>query len=114
QVAFPPVTGDVFNLNDDRGLQVFVLVASRQPLPAYDDWKKVRPALVWRKVGVKIQGVLRGDGRQPLTWQLPGDPEKRGTVTREVDLDPLEELCRQLRAAPGAEALGVVAFPVMK
>jgi hypothetical protein len=114
QLTFPSVTGNMCNLNDGTGLQVFVFVASRQPLPAYEDWKKVRPALAWRKVGIKIQGVLRGDGRQPLAWQFPGDPEKRGQVTREVDLDPLEALCRQLGAAPGVEALCVVAFPVLK
>jgi hypothetical protein len=114
QLTFPPETGYVFNLDDGTGLQAFVLVAARQPLPAYEEWKKARPALAWRKVPVNVHGVWRGDGRQGLAWQLAAGPDVRGKVSQEVDLAPLEQVCRQLRAAPGIEALSVVAFPVLK
>jgi tRNA A-37 threonylcarbamoyl transferase component Bud32 len=101
----------LFALNDGEGLQAFVLLASRQPLPAYDDWKSQRPVPVWRTLRPKAGVVWRGDGRilEPMT--RAGD--QRGTVMQLPELTLLGELCEQLRQAPGVEALAVEAFAVL-
>lgn len=101
----------LFALNDGVGLQAFVLLASRHPLPAYEDWKIQRPPPVWRTIQPKAGVVWRGDGRvlEPLT--RAGD--RRGTVTQLPELALLGELCEQLRQAPGIEALTVEAFAVL-
>jgi hypothetical protein len=100
-----------FVLNDGVGLQAFVLLASRQPLPAYDDWKAQRPVLAWLTLPAKAGLVWRGDG-QRLERVLPGG-EQRGDVVNLEGEDVLDKLCEQLRHAPGIEALAVEAFAVV-
>jgi len=102
---------DFFALNDGVGLQAFVLLTSRQPLPAYEDWKSQRRVPVWRTLPAKAGVVWRGDGRilEPVT--RAGD--QRGKVVKLPELALLGELCEQLRQAPGIEALAVQAFAVL-
>jgi tRNA A-37 threonylcarbamoyl transferase component Bud32 len=101
---------DAFTLDDGEGIQAFILVASRRPLPAYADWKASRPALRWQPQPIgKV--IWRGDdkGVCPLT---PGD--QRGTVQPSLRGEPpLKTLCQQLRALPGIEAVSGIAFPVL-
>jgi serine/threonine protein kinase len=107
-----PAEGDsFFSLTDGVGLQAFVLLASRQPLPAYDDWKAQRPVLVWQTVPPKAGVVWRGDGErlEPVTRK----DDQRGEVKKLEGVALLGELCKQLRHARDIDALAVEAFAVL-
>jgi hypothetical protein len=108
---YPPEGFSYFHLTDGVGLQAFVLVASRQPLPAYDDWRARRPALEWRTFPAKAGVVWRGDG-QSLDPVAPANAQ-RGVVVKREGVAELAELCRRLQQAPGVEALAVEAFAVL-
>ncbi len=102
---FPPDPGRGFGLTDGVGTQVFVLVASARPLPAYAVWSKVVGALPWKTA--ETEAVWRYDGRN-----FESDRE-RGEVRPLAALPPaLEATCRALQSAPGVEAIRAVGFPV--
>jgi hypothetical protein len=106
-----PSAGQAFDLNDEPrgGLQAFVLVASRQPLPAHAEWRQGLSPLPWQRLPAAA-AVWRGDGAA-LEPVLPGG-DHRGTVEGLKGLAPLAETARQLRSAAGVEAVEVLAFPV--
>jgi hypothetical protein len=110
QLDYPAAGGD-FSLNDGMGLQAFVLVVSRQPLPSYDEWKAKRPAPVWRALSTKAEEVWRRDGKRLQHFTRKGD--RRGTVVSSPETDLLGELCEPLGHAPGVEALAMTAFVVL-
>jgi serine/threonine protein kinase len=101
---------ELFALNDGVGLQAFVVLASRHPLPAYDDWKRQRPMPVWRALPAKAGVVWRGDGKVLSPVSHAGD--QRGKVVTLPEQTLLDQLCEQLLHAPGIEALAVKAFVV--
>jgi hypothetical protein len=101
-----------FALDDGLGLQAFVLLASRQPLQAYEDWKRQRPAPVWRALPPKAGVVWRGDGK--LLQPLARTGDQRGHVVELPEQALLIELCEKLWQAPGIEALAVEAFAVVR
>jgi hypothetical protein len=118
RLDYPQGDDMYFRLNDGEGLQAFVLLASRRPLPAYEAWKAQRPVPVWRKLSAKAGAAWRGDGQslqrvtrggdergEPVKLKLP----RADTVAEET----LVELGKQLRQAPGIEALAVAAFAVL-
>jgi serine/threonine protein kinase len=109
QLAYPP-EGGRFCLNDGVGLQVFALVASRQPLPAYDEWRRQTPAFSWQRTKATSGFVWRGDGRQ--LERLVGPDDDRGEVIASKEVAILNELSRWLRSAPQVEAVTLVAFAV--
>jgi serine/threonine protein kinase len=102
---------DAFPLNDGIGLQAFVVVASRQPLPAYAEWAAQRPAVSWRTVPAKEGAVWRGDGERLKPVTRRGDD--RGEIVQLEGVAPLAELGRTLRGSPGVEAVAVEAFAVL-
>jgi serine/threonine protein kinase len=106
-----PGAGHARRLNDGVGLQAFVVVASRQPLPAYEVWKGRRSAVRWQTLPAKEGAVWRGDGERLEPVTRSGD--KRGDVVELRGVAPLAELCRSLRAAPAVEVLAAEAFPVL-
>jgi hypothetical protein len=112
RLQFPASSTDGFNLDDEPrgGVQAFVLVASRQPLPAYGEWRK-ELALPWERLAATQAVVWRGDG-QALDAALPGGEDHRGTVSELKGITPLAEVARRLRAADAVEAVAVIAFPV--
>jgi serine/threonine protein kinase len=108
-----PLAGKRFTLNDEPrgGLQVFAALASRRPLPAYEEWKARRGEVAWRK---------RQPG--PGVWQAnekgvyeaaPEGGATRGGVEAPWGAPPLAELCRGLLVG-GVEAVEAVAFAVRK
>jgi hypothetical protein len=109
RLAYPTI--DDFALDDGVGLQAFVVLVSRQPLPSYDDWKSQRPVPVWRKLPAKAGVVWRGDGTLFVPVTRSGD--QRGKVMKLPEEALLDELCEQLRQAPGIEGLAVEAFAVL-
>jgi hypothetical protein len=100
-------------LDDDvrGGMQAYVVVASMQPLPGYEEWKRGRPGeCPWRYLPAS-PGVWRSDGEVLDTVQA-GDVLVRA---REVDLEgqpPMLPLSRWARGA--GVTVEAVAFPVYR
>jgi hypothetical protein len=104
-----PADGRRFGFEEkDIGMQAFVLVASRSPLPPYEQWKAAVGDSPWKPV--RGEGVWSYDGedferlgldRGPLV-ELPGLPE------------PFAKVCRVLKDQPDIEAIRGQAFPVVR
>jgi hypothetical protein len=98
-----------FPFTDGKGLQAFVLVASRRPLPAFDDWAAGR-ALNWSHV--PAAGFWLYDGRR---WEPRSGRDEgfRGQPVRIAGVPtPLADACRRLVEEPGVDAVRAVAFPI--
>jgi hypothetical protein len=98
-------------LDDDKvgGMQGFVVVAARQPLPAYAEWAAQRGAPPWQKLP-PAQVVWWSDGRTQERM-LPGGRRVRGSV---VDLEgqpPLLQLCDWAKG-PDVDVVEGLTFPV--
>jgi serine/threonine protein kinase len=104
-LRYPPDPGAGFGLTDGVGLQVFVLVAARRPLPPYSAWRRTLKEFPWRPT--HAAGVWRYDGVSFRT------DVQRGAVRPLADLPPpLEAVCRALKTCPGVDVIHSVAFPV--
>jgi serine/threonine protein kinase/tetratricopeptide (TPR) repeat protein len=107
EVRFFPDDKGMFGL-DASGLQVFVLVGSRRPLPPYAEWRSGAGTIPWR-------AVSHGGGWR---WQFDGEdfirlPADRGQRTeREAEPQALRSLCAFFRGRPEFEVVRVIAFPV--
>jgi tRNA A-37 threonylcarbamoyl transferase component Bud32 len=104
---YPLAPNKYFALSDGVGLQVFVLLASREPLPPYEQWNAKVGAAPWR-AAIPADGLWRFDGHD-----FVGGP--RGVeVERPLKQLPkaLEDLCHFLKDRPGVDAIEAVAFPV--
>ncbi len=109
EVIFPPDPTEGFGLTDGVGLQAFVLLASRDPLPPYRDWLAHLGGLPWQ--ATEADRGWRFDGRsfRPLT-HLEGD---RGSVRKLADLPaPFAAVCRAINSSPETTSIQAVAFPV--
>jgi hypothetical protein len=107
EIDYPvdPLRG--FALTDGKGLQVFVLVTSHQPLPPYSVWRGQLKDLPWRST--VVEGVWRYDGHRFNS----GTHLSRGGERRLADLPPeLGSACLALQSGPGIEAIRAIAFPV--
>lgn len=101
--------GKRIRLDDGEGLQAFAVVASRQPLPPYNEWRKRRGPAPWTRTGATTDMVWRADGTRV--------DEQRRTVTRGFeekagDRLAVERLARWLKEQPGIDAVAVAAFAV--
>jgi hypothetical protein len=108
-----PEAGKAFTLDDEPrgGLQAFVVLASRQPLPEFAKWETKVADLGWRRVPASTGVVWHGDGKQ-LDPLVPGMGQQRGSVTELPGVGPLAEVVRRLRAGPNIDAAAVWAFAV--
>jgi serine/threonine protein kinase len=111
-----PDRKDYFTLTEGPGVQAFVAIASRRPLPAARAWGLDPAALHWMRA--EGAGVWRYDGEQ-FASNLSAGPGPgiglggtRGTKTRRVP-EPFVQACQALRGRPGVDAVGAVAFPVL-
>jgi hypothetical protein len=92
---------------DGAGLQAFVIVTSRVPLPPLKEWLQAVGELPWEKT--LAEGARCYDGNEFGTYA------ERGEARPVADLPkPLEAACRALhsRLRPGVDAIEVIAFPV--
>jgi hypothetical protein len=97
-------------LDDGEGLQALAVVASRQRLPAYAQWRKTRPPLLWEKTRATSGVVWVADGAFVDGVFEPGF--QRATEEKAGDKALIRELARQLKAMPDFEAVSVVGFAV--
>jgi hypothetical protein len=123
EARYPPRGEDVqFSLDDGLGLQVFVLVASRQSLPAYESWLKQRGPAPWKK-GEKLADevsdvVWRDKGLGLDGWDVQhpfragGTPINRGKDAEKMGVGPLVRLKRWWREQPEIEVVAVLAMTV--
>jgi serine/threonine protein kinase len=108
EVRFPPDPGMAFGLTDGVGLQAFVLVASRDPLPPYRAWLVRAGDLPWRKT--YADRPWRFDGLEFIP--LAGE---RGAIRPMMGLPfSFEAVCRTLQARPEFATIQAVAFPVVR
>ena len=107
-LSYPLQPELVSPLTDGVGLQAYVLVASRRPLPPYAGWRAHLRALPWQSTGT-AEGVWRYDGR---AFDRLGGVD-RSETRRASDLaPPFVEICRVLAADAAVEAIQAWAFPV--
>jgi serine/threonine protein kinase len=97
-------------LNDGEGLQAFAVVASRQPLPPYAQWRKERPALPWQKTRAMSGVVLRSDGQ--ITDEFFGAGVSRAKQDPAGDRVAIERLAAWLKSLKDVEAVSVIGFAV--
>ncbi len=103
-----PLESLYFPLTDGVGLQAFVLLASREPLPSFADWEG-RGGLHWGTIPGDDAGVWGFDGHnfEPLVSDRRGEPRKRSG-------EPVEfrEVCEYVVKLPGVNAVRALVFPV--
>jgi serine/threonine protein kinase len=105
-----PVAMDYFPLVEGAGLQAFVLLASRRPLPPFAEWEG-RDRLRWPAVpadGVVAWGFANGQF-EPLTPTHRGEPRAHAGPPR-----PFEEVCQSVAKVRDIDAVRAIMFPVVK
>jgi hypothetical protein len=107
QVSYPREPDVSFRLNDGVGLQAFVVIASRRPLPAYAEWKARVGGLPWKPGALGSAWRFAGQRIEPLVTGRVRAQENRLPLP-----EAFAELVRFLREETGAEAYAAVAFPV--
>jgi hypothetical protein len=106
-IDYPSDPTKGFGLTDGVGTQVFVLIATRTPLPSYVEWSRSQGELRWKPAATDI--VWRYDGRN---FQNEKEGE-RGDVRPLADIpQELTDACLMFRSLPRVEAIQVMAFPV--
>jgi serine/threonine protein kinase len=105
EIGYPRAADGYYGLTDGVGLQAFVLIASRDPLPAFSAWRPAA-AIPWTRA--PAAGTWRYDGR----WYEPLDPARRGPRSRSGPPAPFKAACAYLERLPGIDAVHAVAFPV--
>jgi serine/threonine protein kinase len=102
-----PLGNNLSPLTDGVGLQAYVLVASRQPLPPYSEWKTRLRSLPWG--ATQTEGVWHYDGQQYQRFsKRRSDPRPAADVPA-----PFAAACRALAQGPGIQAIDAWAFPVL-
>jgi hypothetical protein len=112
EVVDPSDPRNYLTLNDGAGLQGFVLIASRRPLPAFVDWRpRGEVERLWGERGAcrETARAWRFDGRRGFR---PLGGVSRGTERSLAVPSRFEAVCRFLRDHSGAEVIHAVAFPV--
>ena len=100
---------------DDKaksGLQVYLVAASRRPLPPYAKWRSQRQGVSWRVLPAG-ETVWEADARgtYAVAKGLGADRGSRGSIKEAAGVPRLSGLCRSLLGG-GVEAVEAMAFPV--
>jgi predicted Ser/Thr protein kinase len=101
QIDAPADSFTGFGLTDGVGLQGVVVLASRQPLPAYAEWVKGHASLPWKSD--PSTGVWRFDGER---FDSAPEPESQRGPQRPLADAPKSfvETCRAFHGRPGIAA----------
>jgi serine/threonine protein kinase len=107
---FPLAAQNGFSLSDGVGLQAFVVLASRKPLPSYSSWRSGITSLPWS--ATRDLGAWRFDGS--TLRPLGGLGKERGP---ERTLRPAQSLTRLREfflSRRDLDVFGGIAFPVLE
>jgi serine/threonine protein kinase len=110
-IRFPDST-PYFPFTDGSGLQVFLVLCARRPLPAYEKWAgKAWLEENWKQVGVEeSRGVWRHDGQAAtLVSSTARGPLRQGPGPPAL----FDKVCRHLATLPDIDAIQAIAFPVI-
>jgi hypothetical protein len=105
-LEYPLNPAKFFSLTDGSGLQAFVLVASREPLPSYKEWRAANGGPPWRQT--QADGIWRFDGHR---YEAMG-PQRGQERERQGPPQVLQALCNFFKDRPQVDAIEVLAFPV--
>ena len=92
------------------GLQVYVVAASRRPLPAFAEWRAQRGGMSWKALPAG-ETVWEADAKGTYAV-VKGLGADRGSIREARGVPPLSGLCRSLLGG-GVEAVEAIAFPVL-
>src|SRR5262249_39564173 len=115
-VTSPPSLSDTIRFDDGTdyvltgkpGLQAFVVVASRQPLPPYQMWAgDSRLRQLWKPGGARAGWRYDGHRFDPISNTSRGELRKRPGPPA-----AFQEICEYLATVPDIEAVQAIAFPV--
>jgi serine/threonine protein kinase len=99
-----------YALTGRPGLQVFVAVASRKPLPPYEKWRGAEGLRrLWKPCGDGRQSATRGRRFEMLSVA------SRGELKDRLSPEPpatFRAVCDYLAQSPEFEAIAAIAFPV--
>jgi hypothetical protein len=101
---------ETITLDDGVGLQAFAVVASRQPLPPFTQWRRQHASLGWDRVRATSRVLWLADGKDVDGLYGPGF--NRATEGQKGDKALVRKLAAGLRGLPGVEAVSVVGFAV--
>jgi hypothetical protein len=102
--------GMSYGLTGEPGLQAFVLMVSRRPLPPYQQWT-AREGIRHRWKSIATDRVWLSDGRDftPVSSIARGELRERSGSRPPA---PFQEVCEYLAKRPEVEAIQAIAFPV--
>jgi serine/threonine protein kinase len=108
-LRYPELEKDAFGLTDGAGKQAFVLVASRQPLPAYSQWNRELQELAWPEP--EVQGNWVYELGELSALAIPGTNQlagTRGKIRETKTPTPFKELCDRLQTTADTDVRGVL------
>jgi hypothetical protein len=106
EFVYPAGTNVFRFLEGASGLQAFILVASRKPLPPFPQWKAEARDSPWKSVKGECVWNYDGQNFEPLG-------SNRGQVEEFPGLPkPFVDVCHFLKDRPDIEAIRGLAFPV--
>jgi serine/threonine-protein kinase len=113
--AYPlPPKGDAYGLDDGTGLEVFALVVSSRPLPAFKEWWARCPKGPWKKEEAPSGVVYRANGEDAVeVFPEGGADGPRGKGAKVMGETPMADLAAWLRKLPRVETVQVLGFAVM-
>jgi serine/threonine protein kinase len=108
EIVYPPDIDKYYGLTDGTGLQAFVLVASRVPLPPFDTWP-ARAGLTWAAAAPGEAWRYDGHDFTPLGERTRGIERPVATAAPA----PFAAVCRYLSRLKDVDAVQATAFPVV-
>jgi hypothetical protein len=133
--VFPPNDNAYYRLTDGAGYHAFVLIASREPLPPFDEWALTlrdhslgtnhRDTAAYshnnlgdvlidlnRWTSYKHDGVWIFDELGFHSKRTESDDERGKIVVDDAAPQPILEFCEMLRNQPGVDLVRAIGFPV--
>ena len=112
KLQYPPAgVREEYALEDGVGLQVFLAVMSREPLPSYAEWKKKHGIASWAKT-VGREGTVWRKTEGDLHAATETDPDVRGPGAAALGVAPVERLLKWWQDRPGVDEVGLTGFAV--
>lgn len=108
EIHFPATPELAFRLTAGPGAQGFLLLASREPLPAWNEFAAAHGKPPWTPMNLDDEGVWAFDGHS-----LVVEGATRGEVLpRRGGAPPVVALIEWIESLPGIDAVRLVVFPV--